>query len=132
MKPLPASADIHSRGRPFDLSCRSPRPDQDSARSMPEGDTIFRTAATLSRAIGGKTVRRFRSQLPAVEAYQEGIEGRRVERVEPRGKYLLIHFEDGSALLTHMRMTGSWHIYRPGEAWQKSERAARVVIETDD
>jgi endonuclease-8 len=31
-----------------------------------------------------------------------------------------------------MRMTGSWHIYRPGEAWQKPERAARFVIETDD
>jgi endonuclease-8 len=99
---------------------------------MPEGDTIFRTAATLSKAIGQKTVRRFRSPLPAVSAYSERLSGQRITRVEPRGKNLLIHFEDGTALHTHMKMTGSWHIYRPGERWQKSERAARVVIETDD
>lgn len=99
---------------------------------MPEGDTIFRTAATLSKAIGGKIVRRFASPLPAVSSYSERLRGQRVLRVEPRGKNLLVHFEDGTALHTHMRMTGSWHIYRPGEPWRKSERAARVVIETDD
>lgn len=99
---------------------------------MPEGDTIFRTATTLSKAISGKLVRAFRSQLPEVEAYASRVEGRRIERVEPRGKYLLVHFEEGSALLTHMKMTGSWHIYRPGEPWQKSPRAARVTIATDD
>jgi endonuclease-8 len=98
---------------------------------MPEGDTIFRTATTLGRAIAGQIVRRLRSPLPAVAAFAPAVEGRKVERVEPRGKYLLVHFEDGCALLTHMRMTGAWHIYRPGEPWQKSERAARVVIETD-
>jgi len=99
---------------------------------MPEGDTIFRAAATLSRAIGGKIVRRFHSPLPALAASAAQLEGRRIERVEARGKNLLIHFEDGSALHTHMRMTGSWHIYRPGEAWQKPARYARAVIETDD
>lgn len=99
---------------------------------MPEGDTIFRTAVTLSKAIGGKVVRRLSSPLPAVASYSDRLAGRRIEKIEPRGKNLLIHFEDGTALHTHMRMTGSWHVYRPGERWQKSERAARVVIETDD
>jgi endonuclease-8 len=55
-----------------------------------------------------------------------------IEAVEAHGKHLLIRFDDGRALHSHMRMTGSWHIYRPGEAWQKPERAARFVIETDD
>lgn len=99
---------------------------------MPEGDTLFRTATTLSRAIGGKLVRGFRSPLPAVSGPGAALVGQRIVQIEPRGKNLLVCFEDGSALLTHMKMTGSWHIYRPGERWQKSERAARVVIETDD
>jgi endonuclease-8 len=99
---------------------------------MPEGDTIFRAAATLSKAIGGKIVRRFRSPLAAVAEPAARLEGHRIELVEARGKNLLIHFDDGSALHTHMRMTGSWHIYRPGEAWQKPPRAARAVLETDD
>lgn len=99
---------------------------------MPEGDTIHRAAQALSKAIGGKVVVRFRSTLPVLSAAAPRLEGRRVERVEARGKNLLVHFEGGSALHTHMRMTGSWHIYRPGEAWQKPARAARVVIETGD
>lgn len=98
---------------------------------MPEGDTIFRTAVTLEKAIGGQVVRSLRSPLPEIEARAPAVEGRPITRVEARGKYLLVHFEDGSALLTHMKMTGSWHIYRPGERWQKSPRAARVVIATD-
>ena len=99
---------------------------------MPEGDTIFRAAATLTRAISGKIVNRFRSPLPAVAGPAAQLEGHRIERIEARGKNLLIHFDEGSALHTHMRMTGSWHIYRPGEPWQKPARFARVVIETDD
>ncbi|HZF55316.1 MAG TPA: DNA-formamidopyrimidine glycosylase family protein [Polyangiaceae bacterium] len=99
---------------------------------MPEGDTIHRAAQTLSKAIGGKIIRRARSPLPAIAKGAESLAGRSIEAVEAHGKHLLIRFDDGRALHSHMRMTGSWHIYRPGEAWQKPERAARFVIETDD
>jgi endonuclease-8 len=99
---------------------------------MPEGDTIHRAAHTLSRAIGGKVIRRARSPLPALAKGAESLAGRSIEAVEAHGKHLLIRFDDGRALHSHMRMTGSWHIYRPGEAWQKPERAARFVLETDD
>jgi endonuclease VIII len=95
---------------------------------MPEGDTIHRAARVLERAIGGKTVAAFRSPLPALARVAPPA---RVARVEARGKYLLVHFDDGRALVTHMRMTGAWHIYRPGERWQKPESRARVVIETE-
>ena len=97
---------------------------------MPEGDTIARAAATLARALEGKTVAQFRSPLPALSG--ASLAGRAVARVEPRGKHLLIHFDDGRVLHSHMRMTGSWHVYRPGEAWWKPERLARAVIETED
>jgi endonuclease-8 len=97
---------------------------------MPEGDTIHRAADTLTRAIGGQIVLRARSSLPALARAAEGLAGQRIESIEAHGKHLLIQFEGGLALHSHMRMTGSWHIYRPGEAWQRSERASRFVIET--
>ena len=52
-----------------------------------------------------------------------------IERVESRGKHLEIGWDDGCVLHTHMRMSGSWHLYRPGEHWRKSSKQMRVVIE---
>jgi len=97
---------------------------------MPEGDTIARAARTLARALEGRTIVRFRSPLFALSGAV--LSGRAVTRVEPRGKHLLIHFDDGRVLHSHMRMTGSWHVYRPAEAWWKPQRLARAVIETQD
>ena len=52
-----------------------------------------------------------------------------IERVESRGKHLEIGWDDGCVLHTHMRMSGSWHLYRAGEHWRKSSKQMRVVIE---
>ncbi len=99
---------------------------------MPEGDTLFRTAATLQKAIGGQVVTRFESVLPKLERVDVDtpIAGRTVERVESAGKWLLMRFSGGLTLLTHMLMSGSWHIYRPGERWFVSREHMRIVIET--
>jgi endonuclease-8 len=99
---------------------------------MPEGDTIHRTADTLQRAIGGQVVTRFESVLPKLTRVDVDtpLRGRTVERVEARGKHLLIWFSGDLVLRTHMRMNGSWHIYRPGERWQRPRRDMRIVIET--
>jgi endonuclease-8 len=100
---------------------------------MPEGDTIYRSAQTLDRALRGRVVTRFESVLPALTRIDEDapLAGRTVERVWSRGKHLLIEFSGDILLRTHMRMNGSWHIYRPGERWQRPRHQARVVIETD-
>ena len=100
---------------------------------MPEGDTIFRAARTLNLALAGKTVTRFTSDYPALTRIDEDapIRGRTITGVEARGKHLLMVFSGGLTLRTHMRMHGSWHIYRTGEAWQLPRRDARIVIETD-
>jgi endonuclease-8 len=96
---------------------------------MPEGDTIHRTATRLAPALAGKTVSSFRAQ----RLIERGPEpGERIDGVEARGKFLLVHFGDGTTLETHMKMSGSWHIYRRGERWRRSPRSARAVIETDD
>jgi endonuclease-8 len=99
---------------------------------MPEGDTIYRTAQTLERALGGQVVTRFHSVLPALTRVDQDapLAGRVVERVWSQGKHLLIGFSGGLVLRTHMRMNGSWHIYRPGERWRRPRLLARIVIET--
>jgi len=98
---------------------------------MPEGDTILSAARTLSRALEGRTVLAFSSTLPKLARSAAALVGRKIEKVEARGKNLLVHFEGGAALETHMGMTGAWHVYRPGERWWKPRHLARAVIETD-
>lgn len=99
---------------------------------MPEGDTIFRTARTLQRALGGRVVTRFVTVLPKLARVddQSPLAGRTIEQVHAAGKHLLIDFSGGLTLRTHMRMNGSWHIYRSGERWQRPRDDMRIVIET--
>ena len=99
---------------------------------MPEGDTIYRAARTLHRALAGQAVTRFESVFPALTRVDEDtpLAGRTIERVSAAGKHLLISFSGGLVLRTHMRMNGSWHIYRPCERWQRSRRDMRIVIAT--
>ncbi len=93
---------------------------------MPEGDTIHRAAARLSPALADRPLVRFEAhRLP--RPWPEA--GTVVTGVEARGKHLLVHFDDGRTLQTHMRMTGSWHLYRPGERWRKPAHLARAVLE---
>ena len=58
--------------------------------------------------------------------------GSTVTDVLPNGKHLLVHLDNGLVLHSHMGMTGSWHIYRPGEAWRRPARLAKVVLENED
>ncbi len=58
------------------------------------------------------------------------LTGRIVDKVEARGKWLLIHFSGDLILVTHMLMSGSWHIYRPGERWKRPRAQMRVIIRT--
>ncbi len=99
---------------------------------MPEGDTIFRAARTLHRALSGRLVTRFDTalvQLGRVDA-DTPIAGRRVEGVEAAGKHLLMRFSGDLVLRTHMRMNGSWHIYRQGERWRLPRSDMRIVVAT--
>jgi endonuclease-8 len=99
---------------------------------VPEGDTIFRAARTLDRALAGRTVTRFDSVFSKLARANDDLRvaGRTVERVDARGKHLLIWFSGDLVLRTHMRMHGSWHIYRPGERWQRPRADMRIVIGT--
>ena len=101
---------------------------------MPEGDTIYRAAVALHRALAGRVVTRFESVYPAVTrvADDRPIVGRTIESVSARGKHLLIAFSGDLVLRTHMRMNGSWHLYRAGIKWQRPARDMRVLVGAGD
>ena len=101
---------------------------------MPEGDSIFSVARALNRALGGGVVTGFETTLAQLARVNDDapIVGRTVERVEARGKWCLIFFSGDLILLTHMRMSGSWHLYKTGERWKAPRSAMRVVITCGD
>jgi endonuclease VIII len=101
---------------------------------MPEGDTIYRSARALNLALQGSRVASFETayaQLASVDD-QDPVAGRTVECVESRGKWLLVHFSGDLILVTHMLMSGSWHVYRRGERWKRGRSHMRIVVATVD
>jgi endonuclease-8 len=96
--------------------------------NVPEGDTIFRAAATLRRALLQQIVTAARNRVDAPALDQ--LVGSQIVNIEARGKHLLIHFASTLALHSHMGMTGAWHVYRPGQSWYKPERQAAVMLQT--
>lgn len=100
---------------------------------MPEGDTIARAAAALHRALAGRVVTAFATGLAPLSRVDHNtpLAGRTIAGCRSVGKHLLIEFSGQIILRTHMRMSGSWHLYRPGERWQRPSRAARIRIDTD-
>lgn len=98
---------------------------------MPEGDTLFRAATGLRPYLVGRDVVAARAQGPGPLPQIQRVVGRRVDAVEAQGKNLLIRFDGGLELRTHLRMHGSWHRYRPGERWRRPPGRARLVLEVD-
>jgi endonuclease VIII len=75
---------------------------------VPEGDALHRAAKRL-RVLEGHVVE---AEAPhpraALLGIAERIDGKRLERVEARGKNLLLTFEDGIVVRSHLRMQGRW------------------------
>src|SRR6187402_1551334 len=92
---------------------------------MPEGDTIWRAAARLRPALEGAELVAFEAPRLVGDRPRPGA---RIEGVEAVGKHLQVHFAGGLSLETHMRMTGSWHLYRAGERWRKPRHLLRCRI----
>src|SRR5439155_27010827 len=97
----------------------------DRRRPMPEGDTIHRTAAVLAPHLVGRQIIAARGRPGGPQVRR--IVGATIDAVEAAGKNLLIRFDNGLELRTHMRMNGSWHRYRPGERWRRPESAMTEI-----
>ncbi len=98
-----------------------------AAARVPEGDTLKRTAAGLRPHLVGRTVTAARVRLPGPQA--DRLVGATVTDVEAYGKQLLIRFDSGLELRSHLGMHGSWHRYQPGERWRRPPARARFVLE---
>jgi endonuclease-8 len=94
---------------------------------MAEGDTILRAARRIEAAVGGQELEVRARSGQARAARIERVNGRRLERVEARGKNLLLHFGE-LVLHSHMGMSGAWHVYSRGARWSKSASAAWVTL----
>jgi endonuclease VIII len=101
---------------------------------MPEGDTIFRAARSMHRVLAGHAVTRFETAYAHLDRVNVDapIAGRTIERIHAAGKHHLIVFSGDLILRTHMRMNGSWHLYRHGEKWWRGPQSMRVRIDTAD
>ena len=84
--------------------------------------------------MAGKPIVHFESVFPALTRVHVDtpLTAQTLDRVSSSGKHMLMHFSGGMVLRTHMRMNGSWHIYRPGEPWQRPRRDMRIVLATAD
>ncbi|NYD53656.1 Fpg/Nei family DNA glycosylase [Microbacterium pseudoresistens] len=95
---------------------------------MPEGDTVYRAAKRLDAALRDGVVDRFELRVPALVTAD--LRGETVREVVPRGKHLLMRI-GAMTLRSHLRMDGSWHVYRPGERWRAPAFKARAIVGTD-
>ena len=97
---------------------------------MPEGDTVWLAGQRLHAALAGQVL--LRSDLRVPRLATTDLSGRTVLEVVPRGKHLLTRLSGGLTLHTHFRMDGSWHLYRPGDAWGGGPAwQVRAVLETE-
>ena len=94
---------------------------------MPEGDTLARIAVALRPYLAGRVVTGARARLPGPQVSL--IVGQKIDAVDAAGKNLLIKFDGGLELRTHLGLHGSWHRYRPGETWRRPPSRAALVIE---
>lgn len=100
---------------------------------MPEGDTVYRAARLLDRALTGRDLLRTDFRVPQHATVD--LSGARVSGTASYGKHLLTRIEapPGTStawtLHTHLKMEGAWRIFRPGERWSRSAHQARVVLE---
>jgi len=96
---------------------------------VPEGDTVWLAASNLNKAIAGEALTGCDIRVPAFATVD--LTGEVVRNVESRGKHLLHHVGD-LTIHTHLKMEGSWHLYRPGTPWRRPAHQARIILSTSD
>ena len=98
---------------------------------MPEGPEIAREADRIREAIEGKEATAVRFAFPHLARRGRGLAGCRVRSVRPRGKALLIAFDNGWTIYSHNQLYGRWFVRKAG-ALPNTRRQLRLAIETGD
>lgn len=98
---------------------------------MPEGDTVYLAARRLHDALAGRMLTRTDFRVPRLATAD--LSGREVREVASRGKHLLMRIDGDVTLHTHLRMDGSWRLYRSGSRWTGGpSHQVRLVLENAD
>ena len=97
---------------------------------MPEGDTIHHAARRIGAVLAGHVPDEITTPHPRFgrDRWPQRLAGRRVEAADALGKHLLLRFEGGLVVHSHLRMTGAWRVLRRGERWPRSARSAWLVL----
>jgi endonuclease-8 len=100
---------------------------------MPEGDTIHYAALRMRPLLQGR-VPDISHPHPRLrgERWPAKLAGQPVTAVEVHGKHLFVRFANDLSIHSHLRMTGSWGSYRPGQRWRRGRGRAWLVLHTDD
>lgn len=98
---------------------------------MPELPEVERAAGRLRRAALGKKIMAVKAIHPSLRkkfstANARAAKGKRIDKIERRGKHQLLHLDSGDTLIVHFRMNGDWEI---GTARDPLDRFARAAIE---
>lgn len=93
---------------------------------MPEGDTVFRAARLMRRAMAGRVLTATDFRVPRHATAD--LAGQTVAEVVPRGKHMLTRTDPGVTLHTHFKMDGFWRAYEPGRHWAGPGHGIRVVL----
>jgi endonuclease VIII len=96
---------------------------------VPEGDTVWRTAHRLHRALAGQTLTGSDFRVPQHATVD--LSGQVVQEVVARGKHLLHRIGADTTVHSHLKMEGAWHLYRPRSRWRRPGHQARVVLRTE-
>src|SRR5918911_818969 len=81
---------------------------------MPEGDSLHRAARRLQVLVGERVAVETPHPRAQAERIAERLDGRRLESVEAVGKNVLLRFEGGAVLRSHLRMSGRWSVVPRG------------------
>ncbi len=98
---------------------------------MPEGDTIAYAARRMRPVLEGHVADAIVTPHPrhARDGWPRRLENRTVTEIRTHGKHLFVSFEGDLTLHSHLRMTGSWGVYAPGQRWRRSPRRAWLILE---
>jgi endonuclease-8 len=81
---------------------------------MPEGDSLHRAARRLQVLVGQRVEAESPHPRGAATGVARAVDGRVLESVEAIGKNLLLRFDGGVTVRSHLRMNGRWRVGRPG------------------
>jgi formamidopyrimidine-DNA glycosylase len=103
---------------------------------MPELPEVETTRRGLTVALEGRLLTRVAARVPRLRFpvpadFAARLTGRRITRLDRRAKYLLVHFDDGQAMILHLGMSGRMRVYADAAMAPPPEKHDHLEFETD-